>query len=232
MLCHGFRAMGTQIGGLTAYVLLTASVLAGLVLKTRPFRKLKPAEVTDLHRFLALLGLGALALHAVTLVLDKAVTIPIVALFVPGASPYKPLWVGSGVLAAELMLVTYASFSQRKRIGVKNWRRLHYVTFLVFGLATMHGLVAGTDTSRPWALAVYLVSVGAVVTATAFRVLSPKPPTPLRPAKERSAADRSADRSACTGYGVCEAEAVLAAARSGPMGATRVIELQTGRGAA
>ena len=44
--------------GLTAYLLLTTSILAGLVLKSRPFRSLRPAAVTDTHRFLAMLGLG------------------------------------------------------------------------------------------------------------------------------------------------------------------------------
>ena len=169
-----------RASGMTAYILLTASVLAGLVLKTRPFRSLKPAQVIDIHRFLSILGLGALALHGITLVLDEAVAIPIVALFVPGASPYKPLWVGIGVLAAELMVVVYASFSQRKRIGAKNWRRLHYATYLVFALATVHGLVAGTDTGRPWVLGVYVVATGSVLGATAFRALSPKPPAPVR----------------------------------------------------
>src|SRR5262249_992683 len=59
-----------RASGLTAYALLTASVLAGLVLKARPFRSLKPAAVTDTHRFLALLGLGAIALHGVALLFD------------------------------------------------------------------------------------------------------------------------------------------------------------------
>ena len=96
-----------------------------------------------------------------TLVLDKAVTIPIIALLVPGVSPYRPLAVGIDVLSAELVVVVYASFSQRKWIGVKNWRRLHYATYAVFGLATAHGFLAGTDTSRPWALGVYLAAPGA-----------------------------------------------------------------------
>ena len=170
-----------RASGMTAYVLLTASVLAGLVLKTRPFRSLKPAQVADTHRFLSMLGLGALALHGMTIALDRAVTIPLIALVVPGASPYRPLAVGIGVLAAELMAVVYASFSQRKRIGAKNWRRLHYATYAVFGLATAHGLFSGTDTGRPWALAVYFAAVGAGATATAFRVLSPKPsPQPMK----------------------------------------------------
>ena len=65
-----------RASGLMAYALLTSSVLAGLVLKARPFgRALRAAVVTDVHRFLALLGLGALVLHATTLVLDNAVHI-------------------------------------------------------------------------------------------------------------------------------------------------------------
>ena len=44
--------------GLVAYGLLTASILVGIVLKARPFDRIRPARVTDLHRFLAFLGLG------------------------------------------------------------------------------------------------------------------------------------------------------------------------------
>lgn len=188
-----------RASGLTAYLLLTASVLAGLVLKARPFRSLKPAQVTDIHRFLALLGLGALALHGVTLVLDQAVQIPLVALLVPGMSPYRPLAVGIGVLSAELMLLVYASFSQRKRIGAKNWRRLHYASFAVFAAATVHGLLAGTDTQRPWALAIYLLAVGSVVAATFFRALAPKPAPPARAPRPAAPASPSGGAAALAG---------------------------------
>ena len=73
------------------------------------------------------------------------------------------------MLAAELMLVIYASFSLRRRIGVRNWRRLHYLTFGVFGAATVHGLAAGTDR---WALPLYAASIAAVIGLTAWRVLT------------------------------------------------------------
>lgn len=180
-----------RASGMTAYLLLTASVLAGLVLKARPFRSLKPAQVTDIHRFLALLGLGTLALHGVTLVLDRAVEIPLVALLVPGASPYRPLAVGIGVLAAELMLLVYASFSQRKRIGMKTWRRLHYASYVVFAASTAHGLLAGSDTRQPWALAVYLLAVGSIAAATFFRALAPKPAPPARAPRPAAAGSAS-----------------------------------------
>ena len=86
-----------RASGLAAYLLVTCSVLAGLVLKSRPFGKaLKPAAVTDLHRFVALLALGAIAVHGATLALDRTVSITWVGLLVPGTISYRPLWTGSG----------------------------------------------------------------------------------------------------------------------------------------
>ena len=85
-----------RASGLTAYVLLTASILAGLVVKSKPFGKeVKAATAVDLHKFLALLGLLALGLHGTTLVLDRTVEIGIGALLVPGLAPYRPLWTAS-----------------------------------------------------------------------------------------------------------------------------------------
>jgi DMSO/TMAO reductase YedYZ heme-binding membrane subunit len=165
-----------RASGLTAYVLLTGSVLAGLTLKSRPFgRALKAAAVTDVHRFLALVGLGMLGLHATALVLDGTVHISPAALLVPGLSPYRPLAVACGVLAAELMALIALSFPLRKRIGIRNWRRLHWATYAVFALGTVHGLTAGTDSSQPWAFDLYLGAVGAVAFATAYRVLARRP---------------------------------------------------------
>ena len=103
-----------RASGLTAYALLTLSVLAGLVVKSKPFGKaVRQPTVTDLHRFLALLGLGAVAIHGITLVLDTTVKITPAALFVPGLVPYRPLWTALGVLAAELMVLIYLSFGLR-----------------------------------------------------------------------------------------------------------------------
>ena len=58
--------------------------------------------------------------------------------------------------------------------------RLHWATYLVFVLGTLHGIAAGTDT---WALPLYLGAVGAVTSATAWRALA----RPTRIVKERSA---------------------------------------------
>jgi len=163
-----------RASGMLAFALLTLSVVAGLVLKSRPFGKaLKPATVTDTHRFLALLCLGATAIHGAALMLDSTIQIGIAGLLVPGFVPYRPLWVGVGVVAAELLVLVYASFSQRKRIGAKNWRRLHWATYGIFAAMVVHGVMAGTDTTQPWALGMYLGATGAVVMATVWRALVP-----------------------------------------------------------
>jgi sulfoxide reductase heme-binding subunit YedZ len=169
-----------RASGLAAFALLTTSVLAGLVVKARPFGKaLKPATATDLHRMLALLALGAVALHIATLVLDSTVHIGLAAVLVPGLASYRPLGTGLGVLAAELMVVVYASFSVKRRIGHRVWRRLHWTTYGLFALAAIHGVVTGTDSREPWALGFYLGAIGAVAAAATWRALVP--PARLRP---------------------------------------------------
>ena len=75
------------------------------------------------------------------------------------------------------MVVVYASFSLRRRIGHANWRRLHWTTYGLFALAAVHGVLTGTDSGEPWALGLYLGAVGAVAAATAWRALVP----PARP---------------------------------------------------
>ena len=71
------------------------------------------------------------------------------------------------------MVLIYASFSLRRRIGAKAWRGLHWLTYLVFALGTFHGLGAGTDSGRTWALALYGAAVGAVLGALAWRLVVP-----------------------------------------------------------
>jgi methionine sulfoxide reductase heme-binding subunit len=181
--------IAARASGLLAYGLLTCSVVAGLVLKSRPFgTRLRPATVTDLHRFLALLGLGAIALHGIALMLDTSMPLGWTALLVPGQARYRPVWTAAGVVSADTMLLVYLSFGVRKRIGVKNWRRLHWATYAIFAGATVHGLLGGSDSNHSWALYLYLGAIGLVVTATVWRALVPPP----RPARKRVAQPASA----------------------------------------
>jgi sulfoxide reductase heme-binding subunit YedZ len=162
-----------RASGLAAYAVLTLSVLAGLVLKSRPFSRLKAAHVVEVHKTLALTGLGALVLHAVSLVLDTSVKVSLAGLVVPGLVSYRPTAVAEGVVAAWLFVVVTSSFWLRKHIGVRMWRRLHWFTYALFGLASIHGITAGTDVTQPWVRGLYLGAIGSVAGATAWRALVP-----------------------------------------------------------
>lgn len=156
--------------GIVAYLLLTAVMLMGATLSGRGrVRGLSAGDINEAHRYTALLALVMTAAHGVALVLDRAVDIPLAGLVVPGLVPYRPVWTSAGVLAGWLALALYTSFSARKMIGPRVWRRLHYAAYGAFTLAAVHGLAAGTDSGSTWALALYGGSVGAVVGATVWR---------------------------------------------------------------
>lgn len=181
-----------RASGIVAFTLLTATLVAGLTLKTRPIRALRPASVTDVHRFLSLMALCAVGVHGIALVLDETVEIPLAGLLVPGLSEYRPLWVGVGVATAEVMALIHVSFRLRRRIGVPAWRRMHRLAYVAFAGATVHGLASGTDSDHPWMFALYLAASGIVAAATAWRVSAPRGAATKRPADARPEPSRSA----------------------------------------
>lgn len=186
-----------RASGLVAYVLLTTSVLAGIILKSRPFgRRLRGITAMEIHRTLSFLGLAAIGLHGTALVLDQAVHIKVTDLLIPGLAPYRPLWTGMGVVAAELMIALIVSFPLRKVFGFNAWRKLHWVSYGTFALAVAHGIKAGTDTGRAWTDALYIGSLGLVAAAITWRAMTsgaaPKP-APARapaPSVHRAHSDR------------------------------------------
>jgi hypothetical protein len=174
--------------GLLAYGLLTATVAAGLTVKSRPVRRWRAATAVDLHRFLSLLALGAVALHGLGLALDATAPMSVAALVIPGIAARRPLWTGLGVATAEVMLLLHVSFRLRRLIGMRAWRRVHWASYLAFVGATAHGLMSGTDTARPWAAGAYAGAVGIVVGLTTWRAI----PGGGRSASPRSGARREA----------------------------------------
>jgi DMSO/TMAO reductase YedYZ heme-binding membrane subunit len=161
----------TRVLALLAYAALTASVVYGLLLSTGVLDAIAHRTVSfTLHQDLSSIGLSLALMHAVVLTLDRSVPFSIVQLAVPFLGPYRPLWTGIGQLTLILTAVVVGSFHIRRRIGQPRWRGLHYLTYLVFLGATVHGLMAGTDTSTPWAFWGYVAASATVVFLTAYRV--------------------------------------------------------------
>jgi hypothetical protein len=178
----------SRAAGLCAYVLLTLDVALGLAVRTRRLEPwLARWRAFDLHRFTALLLVAVAALHVLALLGDRYIGFSLPQLLVPFASPYRPLWTALGGLAFYLLLAIVASFFVRRAIGQRTWRRLHYLTFAVFVLALLHGLLAGTDATTGWGAALFLITGGTVGALAWWRFRRAQNPDALAPARPRPA---------------------------------------------
>jgi hypothetical protein len=163
-----------RAGGLTAYVLLTLSIVLGLTLSIRWQNARWPRLITnDMHRFVTLLTLVFVAVHGLASWLDPFMRFGWAELLVPLLSHYRPLWMALGIVAGYLALALWISTELRSRIGYSLWRRLHGLSFVVYALATEHGLATGSDTRAPWALALYVTSAFLVGSLLCYRLLTP-----------------------------------------------------------
>ena len=170
--------LSSRAAGVAAYVAITTEVVFGLWLSTGAAdRWIARANSAQIHRWLSVVALGLVAGHALVLLGDRYVRFDLLDVVVPFVAPGRRVAVGLGVLAAWLALVVHASFGLRKRIGPKTWRLLHYLSFAIFVLATLHGLAAGSDTRSPAMVALYgsaglavgLLTVRRVAEATVTR---------------------------------------------------------------
>jgi methionine sulfoxide reductase heme-binding subunit len=160
-----------RAGGLLAYLLLSSSVVAGLLLSGRARLKHWPRfTVEDLHRFLGILAGTFILIHGGALLVDSYMPFALGQLLVPGTAPYRPLPVALGVVAAELLAALALTNHYRKLIPYRIWRRAHYLNFGVWGLALVHGLTAGTDATSLWALSLYAGSAWFVLALLVHRV--------------------------------------------------------------
>ncbi|MCJ7436326.1 MAG: ferric reductase-like transmembrane domain-containing protein [Acidimicrobiia bacterium] len=173
-------------GGIVAWALAALAVIWGLQLSTRLVRKPAPAWVLDLHRFLGGLAVVFVGVHLFGLALDSFIGFGPAELFVPFASSYKPTEVALGVVAMYLLVAVEVTSLLMKRMPRRVWHGVHYASYAVFVLGTMHGLLAGTDRSNvvfQWGC---LIVSGIVLYMTLVRILAPK-----RASRGRSAAGRA-----------------------------------------
>ncbi len=157
--------------GVIAYLLLWISTALGLLITNRMAR-VWPGGPTafDLHQFASLLALGFAGFHALILLGDAFIGYTPAQLLLPfAATGYKPVATGLGQSAFYLASIVIFSFYVKNRIRRRAWRLIHYASFLVFILITLHGLIAGSDTSILWPL--YVTSFGSILFLTLYRIL-------------------------------------------------------------
>jgi len=178
-------------GGLVSWVLLSASVLWGLALSTKSFRgTIRPNWMLDLHRFLGGAAVIFTAVHVGALLLDKNVKFGPSEVLVPFASTWHPAAVAWGVVGFYLLLAVELTSLARKQLSKRVWRAVHFASFPLFVVATIHGLTAGTDGSNRLVTGAAISVTTAVVGLTVRRILQARradEPTqkPARPVRQQ-----------------------------------------------
>jgi len=167
--------------GVVALLLLTAVVVLGAAGATRwRSRRWPRFVVAGLHRNLTLLALVFIVLHVVTTVVDGYAPISLLNAVLPFTSPYRPIWLGLGAVAFDLLLALTATSLLRARIGYRRWRALHWLAYASWPVALVHGLGTGTDARLAWLQVVTLACVACVVGAVLWRVSGSRATSGLR----------------------------------------------------
>lgn len=189
----------SRSAGIVALTLVSFSVLIGLTMSTKILKR--PGlgrKLVRLHEHLALLALGAIAVHGATLLGDPWLHVGIKGAVVPFTMSYRPIYTGLGIVAAYLAATLGLSFYARRRIGARLWRKLHRATAIVWVLGVVHTLGAGSDAGTIWLRVVMLVTGAPIVFLLLVRIFDrakPAVPAPRVPARlERRPHDDHARR--------------------------------------
>ncbi|MDP9223300.1 MAG: ferric reductase-like transmembrane domain-containing protein [Actinomycetota bacterium] len=159
--------------GIVALILLTASVVLGILEGVRWSPRRWPRfTVPLLHRDVSLLAVVFIAAHIATVVLDGYAPIGWRDAVLPFLSQYRPLWLGLGTLAFDLLVAVLVTSLLRRRLSYASWRAVHWLAYASWAIALVHGLGTGSDTKVAWMLALEGLCLAFVIAAALWRLRS------------------------------------------------------------
>ena len=134
-----------RAAGLAGYGLLTVLVVLGLGMSHPVWKRHLSRRFFTWHRAMALGVFVLVAIHGVSLVLDRYAGVGWWALIIPGLTRYRPLAVSVGVLGAELLCVLAVTAHMSKNWGRIKWITMHRWAVVTWAMVLAHGLWSGTD---------------------------------------------------------------------------------------
>ena len=180
-----------RASGITAWGLLTAVVVWGILLRTRVLgRVASPQGLLVMHRWLSALALGFLFLHMGLLLIDPAVQFTPTQLLIPFTSTWQPFAVGLGTIALWMLIPVSVMGRLRTRLGKAGnawFRRTHLIAYAAWPVATAHYVLAGTDAIAHWSVALLIAGTSLIVLALLARAFVP----PAAPRRAATAAEKA-----------------------------------------
>lgn len=161
----------TRGSGAVTLALLTASICLGISGRvSRRGGRMPRFALAALHRNLSLLAVVFLAVHIATTLADSYAPIALKDVFVPFLSSYRPLWLGLGAVACDVLLALIVTSLLRVRLGLRTWRLTHWLAYACWPVALLHALGTGSDPRAGWLQALAAVCIGAVLVAAVARL--------------------------------------------------------------
>lgn len=162
-----------RAAGVGAYMMLFLAVAWGLIATTGVVsRRIAKNTSVLIHQVLGSVGLLLLAIHMAGLLLDEFVEVDALDLLIPLRVEKRPVAIALGVVGMYVAVVVLVTSWFRKGIGPVWWRRTHLLATPAFVLGMAHGMVAGTDTTRPWMWWTYVGTALVIVFLLVVRALA------------------------------------------------------------
>ncbi len=159
--------------GVALLLVLTATLCLGILSARNGRSRFVPRFVgQQLHRNLGVLALVLVVGHIFTAVVDSYVDIRWWQALSPFGATYKPLWLGLGSVAFDVMLLVVGTSALRNHLGQRAWRTVHLLGYLSWPFALVHSVGIGTDATSAWGRQVGLGCMAAVAAVALVRVAS------------------------------------------------------------
>jgi ferredoxin-NADP reductase/DMSO/TMAO reductase YedYZ heme-binding membrane subunit len=164
-----------RASGLLAWALLGVSVMCGLLMSTQLNRGSSRQWTQGFHEFVGVLAVVFTVIHLGSVLATADLRIGVPQLLIPFTRPDSPVAQGCGVLALYLLATVMLTSWVRAVLPWRWWRRVHLLAFPLWGLAGVHTVLAGTDTTHPL---LYWTGVGigvVILFLTIVRLLTRRP---------------------------------------------------------
>ncbi|WP_216893304.1 ferric reductase-like transmembrane domain-containing protein [Nocardia alni] len=158
--------------GIAALVVLTVALAAGIAARSGRAVLLPRTGLAEFHRGAAISATALVGLHVLSLLIDPHAQLRLIDVLVPFAGSYRPMWLGLGTVAVDLLAAIMISALLRRRIGPRAFRLVHWATYLLWPVALVHAVGAGSDNTQPWLLAVVVTCVCTIAAAVLWRMSS------------------------------------------------------------
>lgn len=175
----------SRAAGIVAWVLISLSLFTGMSMSTSGKGRLPAGWLLDLHRFISALAIVFLTAHMVLLIPDNFVEFGARELLVPMASTWNPEAVAWGIVGFWLLIAVELTSLVKGRLPRRVWKTVHFFSFPVWIVATIHLFQAGTDVAHPLFRVLQAVVITALVLRFVTRVTRRRKGREVAPAASR-----------------------------------------------